>query len=75
MLCFCTGKLLPERDYVPSAPAPGEISAAAATQFPFELTARPVESIPQARRSSMPTEAVCKSLLWVAKLVRAEQHV
>lgn len=36
------GRLLPERDYVPSAPAPGEMPAAV-TQAPFELTARPVE--------------------------------
>lgn len=38
----CAGRLLPEKDYVPSAPAPGEIPAAV-TQAPFELTARPVE--------------------------------
>ena len=36
------GRLLPEKDYMPSAPAPGELPAAV-TQAPFELTARPVE--------------------------------
>ena len=38
----CAGRLLPEKDYVPAALAPGEV-AAAATQAPFELTARPAE--------------------------------
>ena len=42
MMWVRAGRLLPEKDYVPSAPAPGELPAAV-TQAPFELTARPVE--------------------------------
>ncbi|BDA47374.1 probable protein ECT2 at N-terminal half [Coccomyxa sp. Obi] len=35
------GRLLPESNYVPPPPAPGEEDLNAATQFPFEMTARP----------------------------------
>lgn len=37
----CAGRLLPESNYVPPLPAPGEEDLNAATQFPFEMTARP----------------------------------
>ncbi|CAL8472179.1 g11721 [Coccomyxa elongata] len=35
------GRLLPESNYIPPPPAPGEEDLNTATQFPFEMTARP----------------------------------
>ena len=41
------GRLLPEKEYEPPAPAPGELIDAAVTQFPFELIARPTQQQPK----------------------------
>ena len=61
------GRLLPEQEYVPSAPLAGEQAHAAVTQFPFEQTGRPLDAaapaasrqdVRQSNQENNPVEAL-----------------